>query len=220
MLAWYRPDGAPQVIAHQKEFVQRIGQACLRYDIPFIFELLLYAFPGSSSHTTDYVEDPVKRADHVVESVATFAAPEYGVDLFKLESPLPAATIPDKSGDDGRVQALFDQLGTAAARPWVMLSAGATQDAFRRVLHYAYAAGASGYLAGRAIWWDAGQAFPDLTAMRGALVINSVPYMQSLNRMTDELATPWTASTGTLGPAELANAGPGFRSDYASLVPE
>jgi len=149
--------------------------------------------------------------------VATFAAPEYGVDLFKLESPMAAPDVPGKTDDDGTVQGHFDDLGRAAGRPWVMLSAGATQNAFRRVLEYAYAAGANGYLAGRAIWWDACQAFPDLDSMRGQLAVDSVPYMQTLNRMTDELASPWTINPGALGEAALDITGPIFQSNYSDM---
>ncbi len=218
VLAWYRPDAAPEVNAHQQELVATIGAACRRHDIPYVFELLVYPFPGTDEHTADYVEDTAKRADHVIESVATFAAPEYGVDLFKLESPLPADSVPERASDDGTVQELFDELGRAAGRPWVMLSAGAGQDAFRRILEYAYAAGASGYLAGRAIWWQAGQSFPDLTAMRGALAVDSVPYMQAINRVTDSLAQPWFDAPGSLGSTDLDGAGPGFRNQYDALA--
>jgi tagatose 1,6-diphosphate aldolase len=214
VLAWYRPDAGPDVLEHQHEFVRRIGEACRRYDIPYVFELLVYPFAGSPAHTTDYVEDTAKRAEDVVVSVETFAGAEYGIDVFKLESPLPAGNVPAREDDDGTVQAAFDALGRAAGRPWVMLSAGATQEAFRRILEYAYAAGASGYLAGRAIWWDAGQSFPDLDAMRGRLRVDSVPYMDVLNRLTDDLATPWTENTGALGSARLDDAGPGFRAAY------
>ena len=177
----------------------------------------MYPFPGADDHTIDYVEDGAKRADHVIESVATFAAPEYGVDLFKLESPLPADSVPDSSADDGSVQKLFDELGRAAGRPWVMLSAGAGQAAFRRILEYAYAAGASGYLAGRAIWWESGQLFPDLDAMRGALAVGSVPYMQAINRVTDALAQPWLENTGALGSHLLDGSGPEFRHQYEAM---
>lgn len=214
VLAWYRPDAGPAVLDHQHDFVRRIGEACRRYDIPYVFELLVYPFAGAPAHTTDYVEDTAKRADDVIASVEAFAHPEYGIDLFKLESPFPATTVPAKADDDGSVQQAFDALGRAAGRPWVMLSAGATQDAFRRVLEYAYAAGANGYLAGRAIWWDAGQAYPDLDAMRGLLRVNAVPYMESLNRLTDDLASPWTENPGVLGPAVLDDTGGSFRSSY------
>ena len=218
VLAWYRPDAAPHVLSHQQEFVEAIGVACRRYDIPYLFELLVYPYPGEAGHTTDYVEDPAKRSDHVIESVATFADPKYGIDVFKLESPVAAGDVSDPAEDDGTVQSRFDELGRAAGRPWVMLSAGATQAAFQRILQYAYAAGASGYLAGRAIWWQAAQAFPDRDAILGNLSVDSVPYMQSINRLTDELATPWTTQTGILGEAVLDSAGPMFRADYGEMA--
>ena len=218
VLAWYRPDAGPEVLEHQHAFVGRIGESCRRFDIPFVFELLVYAFAGAEGHTTDYVEDTAKRAEDVVASVEAFADPSYGIDLFKLESPFPAGSVPDRSDDDGTVQSAFDALGRAAGRPWVMLSAGATQDAFRRILEYAYAAGASGYLAGRAIWWEACQAFPDFEAMRQRLRSDSVPYMEELNRMTDLLATPWTENSGVLGDPTLSGAGPDFRVHYRDFA--
>ena len=194
VLAWYRPDADPKVNEHQQEFVATIGDACRRHDIPFLFELLVYSFPGDDEHTTGYVEQPRKRSDHVLESIATFAAPEFGVDVFKLESPLPAAALPDPStggSDVADVQALFDEVDRLSPVPWVMLSAGATQQAFRHVLTYAYNAGASGFLAGRAIWWDALQAFPDITATTAGLRSNSVPYMEEIGAMTDAAAKPF-----------------------------
>lgn len=213
VLAWYRPDASPEVNEHQQEFTARIGAACTKWDIPFVFELLVYPFPGESGHTTDYVEQPAKRIDHVLESVETFAAPEFGVDVFKLESPMPAASIPAE--DDPDVQAAFDELGRLAGRPWVMLSAGATAPQFRRVLEHAYRAGASGYLAGRAIWWDGFQSFPDMAAMRASLGAEGRAYMDDLNALTDAEATPWTDHPG-FGPdgPGLAGAGPRFRHLY------
>jgi tagatose 1,6-diphosphate aldolase len=216
VLAWYRPDAHDSVLEHQQAFVASVGEECSRFDIPFVFELLVYPMPGDAGHTTDYTEQPGKRADHVIESVETFAAPEFGIDLFKLESPLAAADVPETDADDAAdVARLFGMLGEAAGRPWVMLSAGATKEAFRRVLHYAYAAGASGYLAGRAIWWDAFGAFPDLAAMRASLRADGVGYMASINALTDEGALPWHSHPcfGESGPT-LESAGAGFRSAY------
>ncbi|MFQ5553775.1 MAG: tagatose 1,6-diphosphate aldolase [Acidimicrobiia bacterium] len=185
VLAWFRPDASHEVIEHQQQYVAEVGAACTRYDIPFVFELLVYPLLGAPGHTIDYVEQQGKRSEHVLESLAAFAGPEYGVDLFKLESPLPAADLPEpgSTGAD-HAQALFDELGRLAGRPWVMLSAGATKDTFLRVLRYAYRAGASGYLAGRAIWWDAFQRFPDMDAVRAELATEGVAYMDELTRLT------------------------------------
>jgi tagatose 1,6-diphosphate aldolase len=192
VLTWYRPDADPAVCRAQQEFTARIGAACRRYDLPYVFELLVYPLAADAEQTRDYVEMKSKRAELVIESVRTFADPKYGVDLFKLESPIAAAELPEPGapGSD-RAQALFEELGAAAGRPWVMLSAGAAMGEFRRVLEYAYAAGASGYLAGRAIWLDAFQHFPDWSAITSALRAEAVPYMRALNTLTDRAARPW-----------------------------
>jgi len=91
-------------------------------------------------------------------------------------------------------------------------------EQFRRVLRFAYDAGASGYLAGRAIWWEAFQQFPDCDAMRSELVRDGVPYVQSLNQLTDAHALPWTTHPrfGDDG-VTLAGAGPLFRTQYSGF---
>jgi tagatose 1,6-diphosphate aldolase len=72
-----------------------------------------------------------------------------------------------------------------------MLSAGATAADFRRALTYALPAGASGFLAGRAIWWQAFQHYPDLVAMATALQADSLPYLRELGALTARLGRPW-----------------------------
>lgn len=192
VLAWYRPDAGPSVLQAQKDFTKRIGDACAKYDIPYLFELLVYPLAGDAHQTKDYVEMKGKKADDVLASVEEFAKPEYGIDVFKLESPLNASDVPGvgaEGGDD--VQRIFDEMGRLAGRPWVMLSAGAGKADFKNVLTHAYKAGASGYLAGRAIWLDAFSHFPDWSAIASDLRADSVPYMNDLNTLTDAQALPW-----------------------------
>jgi len=221
ILAWYRPDAGAAVKARQKDFVRRIGDACGIYDIPFVFELLVYPLKGEVHQTKDYIEHKGKHPDLVLQSVADFAAPEFGIDVFKLESPVPAAAIADPQTGNPQIvdetQALFDELGRLAGRPWVMLSAGAGMAEFERVLRYAYRAGASGYLAGRAIWWQAFQNFPDLDAMAAELRNSGVPYMETINRLTDEGATPWFDNPAIGKTAEIAGKGAGFRKGYTGF---
>lgn len=222
VLAWHRPDADPAVCARQEDFVARIGGACARYDIPFVFELLVYPLAKDAEQSRDYVEMKSKRPELVLASVETFADPKYGVDLFKLESPLAAGEVPGVGGEGWEVaQAWFDALGRAAGRPWVMLSAGAGMEEFRKILTHAYRAGASGYLAGRAIWLKAFAAFPDFAAMRRGLETEAADYMKSLNELTDREAAPWTEHRcfGPDGPrvapadATFRRAYPGFGGD-------
>ena len=219
VLAWYRPDAGDAVNTHQQDFTRRIGEACARYDIPFLFELLVYPLAKDADQTRDYVEMRGKKADDVLRSVEEFAKPEYGIDVFKLESPLNADEVPGV-GKDGweAAQAVFDEMGRLAARPWVMLSAGAGKAAFRNILTHAYKAGASGYLAGRAIWQDAFQRFPDWGAIRAGLESESVAYMRDINALTDAEAQPWNRHPAFGdGGARFTPADAGFRHVYPDM---
>lgn len=216
VLTWYRPDADAAVCRAQQDFTARIGDACARYDIPFVFELLVYPLASDAEQTRDYVEMKSKHPDLVLESVRTFADPKYGVDLFKLESPLAAGDVPGV-GNPGweEAQRWFDALGQATGRPWVMLSAGAGMAEFERVLTHAYRAGASGYLAGRAIWLKAFEHFPDWTAIERDLRGEAVQYMRTLNALTDAAAQPWNrhACYGASG-ARVLPADASFRRVY------
>ena len=216
VLTWYRPDADPAVCRAQQDFTQRIGEACARYDIPFVFELLVYPLAADAEQTRDYIEMKSKHPELVLESVRTFADPKFGVDLFKLESPLAAADVPGVGAPGWEeAQRWFDALGEAAGRPWVMLSAGAGMEEFRRILTHAYRAGASGYLAGRAIWLKAFEQFPDWDAIRQGLRGEAVEYMRSLNELTDRSAQPWQAHRGFgAGGARVLPADATFRHVY------
>lgn len=212
-LAWYRPDAHPETNAFQQKYVQDLGDACRKYDLPFVFELLVYPLAGEANQTQDYVEHASKQAKNVIDSVREFAKPKYGVDLLKLESPIPASQVPDFNGKDAAAtQAIFDELGALCTVPWVMLSAGANMEDFYRILQYAYKAGAAGYLAGRAIWLKAAQKYPDIAAMEKELIQESLPYMARLNALTDASATPWFKHNGKT--VTLAGADQNFPKNY------
>ncbi len=203
LLAWYRPDADADVLAHQKNYVQQIGQECRRWDIPLVLELLVYPFPKSDRHTTDYVESPEKLPQLVLDSVREFADPKYGVDLFKLESPLPGATLParDDGPEHSAAQGWFDQMGAIcrdAGIPWVMLSAGVTSAQFVRVMEYAYAAGAHGFLAGRAVWLQAMQQFPDLARCAEQLRREGSATLDQLEQLTMRAGHAWHADYPSL----------------------
>ncbi len=214
VLAWYRPDASDDVNKTQQDYVKRIGEECARYDIPFLFELLVYPLATDAHQTKEYIEMQGKKADDVLASIEEFAKPEYGVDVFKLESPV-NATDADGSAE---VQAVFDEMGQLAGRPWVMLSAGAGKPEFREVLKHAFAAGASGFLAGRAIWLDAFQVYPDWANIRSQLDEGAVEYMADISSLADAQATNWAghACYGN-GGARFSPADESFRVGYADF---
>ena len=193
LMLWWRPDAAPDVLDHQRRLVERVGAECRKHDIAFLLEPLVYPL-GASGRADTYHEDPGKRPEMVIATVEEFRQERYGIDIFKLETPLPAPTIPDP--DDGtpaaaEAQAWFGRIDALLDRPWVMLSAGAGAEPFRRVLTYAFRAGASGYLAGRAIWWPAALEFPDWDRFRARVLSEGVPYIERVGGALRQHATPW-----------------------------
>lgn len=212
VLCWYRPDAPKHVTDRQKAFVRKIGEECAQFDIPYLFEVLVYPLPGEANQTTQYVEMADKKSELVFECVAEFAKPEYGVDVFKLEAPVPARLC-DGSAE---VQRAFDEMGRLCGRPWVMLSAGAGMAEFRAVLEHAYKAGASGYLAGRAIWSEALKLYPDWAKIEAELKGRGVGYMQEINALTDALAAPFWQPFGGV---KLAQDDAGFAARYPAPGP-
>lgn len=214
VLAWYRPDAGAAVLRAQQDYVKRIGEDCARHDIPFLFELLVYPLASDAHQTKEYVEMKGKKADDVLASVEEFAKPDYGVDVFKLESPVNAS---DADGS-AAVQAVFDEMGRLAGRPWVMLSAGAGKAEFRKVLKHAFRAGASGFLAGRAIWLDAFNAYPDWDRIKQQLEGDSADYMSDISELADREATNWAEHPCFGGDgATFAPADASFRHSYQPM---
>jgi tagatose 1,6-diphosphate aldolase len=219
LMLFYRPDAPAAVNARQHDFVRRIGEECRRQEIAFLLEPLVYPLAQDTAGAGNYAEDPDKRPELVIETVREFRKPDYGIDIFKLETPVPAARIPAPEEESSAVadaQAQFARIDALLPdRPWVMLSAGAGMEPFRRVLTYAFRAGASGYLAGRAIWWESFEAFPDMAAFRARLAEGGVAYMHRINALLRQYGRPWTRRPGFGGAAPgMALAGEQFVRDY------
>ena len=194
VLVWYRPDAAPEVLAHQQAYARQVGDECRRHDIAYVLELLTY--PLQKSNGQAQLQPQEIGAQHVIDSLREFAKPTYGVDLFKLESPLAGPNLPatDGTAPHKAAQKWFNEIGCIcreAGVPWVMLSAGVTPEQFLRVMVYAYAAGANGFLAGRAIWANGLQQFPDLAACHEALRTEGLQTLQSLTDLTRKVGQAW-----------------------------
>ena len=185
VLAWYRPDADKKVLQAQQAYVQKVGEECLKYDILFLFELLVYPLSKDKHQTKDYVEMKNKKTEHVLKSVEEFSNHKYGVDVFKLESPVNASEI---SNNDIKV---FNEMGKLAGRPWVMLSAGAGKEDFKNVLELAFKAGCSGFLAGRAIWLDAFLNYPNWDIIKQQLLGPSNDYLKEIGKIADNNALAW-----------------------------
>lgn len=162
---------APSGAAH--EFVANLVADCAHWDLP------LFAEP---------LAPPSLHADRrriVVETARSIGA--LGVDVLKLE--FPAAG--DETVTDAEWQDACSELTETIAQPWTLLSAGETFDTFVRQFTIACEAGASGYVAGRAVWQDLvahglQDVGPDLAEARSRLGL--------LTEIAEGNAKPWTES--------------------------
>ncbi|TLZ81010.1 MAG: hypothetical protein E6K11_03900, partial [Methanobacteriota archaeon] len=83
-----------------------------------------------------------------------------------------------------------DRLSRSTKVPWVVLSAGADFEVFRGLVEIACQRGASGFLAGRAIWKDA---FREKTLDKQLAYIRTqgVKNFQVLADLAHRFARPW-----------------------------
>jgi tagatose 1,6-diphosphate aldolase len=174
---------SPSADAHA--FVSHLVAGCERYGIPLFAEPLM---PSVSS---------ASRRDLVVETARTIGG--LGVDVLKLQFPS-SDTLP---GAEAAWKDACTELTEASPRPWTLLSAGEGFDTFSRQLTIACEAGASGYVAGRAVWQD-------LVAVGDTAGGSELEEAQRRLGVLSEIATrharPWTLWFEPVGaaPAQVA----------------
>lgn len=104
-----------------------------------------------------------------------------GQSLYKVQVPMLG------TGDEAAQLAASTELNSAITGPWVVLSQGVERDAFLPAVEAACRAGASGFLAGRALWSDV-VGVEDVPATLRSL---SVPRLEKLIDVVAREARPW-----------------------------
>lgn len=120
--------------------VEQFLALCAAAGVPGIVEGVVRP-PGDAWGSED------ARDDAIVAAAKEFGA--HGPALYKAEVP------GHGRGDLNRVRQRCAQITAALSCPWVVLSTGVAPDDFARAVEVACAGGASGFLAGRAIWSEA-----------------------------------------------------------------
>jgi tagatose 1,6-diphosphate aldolase len=199
LLVYYHPDASEEVRQGGRELVQRVGGECQEANLPFLLELVSYSLEDESTDTPQFA---VKKPEVVIRSAAEFSQPRYHVDILKLEFPADLKWTRELSRGafDGRerepvydlaqVREFCGRLNEAAGSPWVILSAGVDISEFLVQVELATAAGASGFLCGRAIWKDAIGFYPDLGGMEEWLASQGAYNFARANAYAQQ-ALPW-----------------------------
>ena len=169
-------EGEPDLVEEVVEVVRQVVEDCRAAGVPSVIENLVYTLPGEDKLTGD------RKAEAIIESAAVLS--DVGMDLLKLEYP----------GSPEACRRLSEVLTV----PWAVLSAGVDFDEFTDVLRISCdEGGASGFIAGRALWKEsigmtaheretffADVSVPRLEACREAIAGRARPWNSALRNET------------------------------------
>lgn len=181
LLLYYHPD-APNATA-QEDVVRQVAAECDTYEIPFMLEPICYPLaPNQKKSDPDFA---AQRPHLVLESAHRLVP--LGVDILKAEFPTDA----NHEADEAKMADYCRQLSEISTGiPWVLLSAGVDFATFQRQVDIACRAGASGFVAGRAIWNEALQTAEE-AARDHFLNTTAVSRIRALTETANDSATPW-----------------------------
>jgi tagatose-1,6-bisphosphate aldolase len=165
--------GEPDLAAEALDVIGQVVEDCRAAGVPSVIENLVYPLPGEEL-------TPATRADAIIE--AARALDDLEPDLLKLEYPGDAASC--------------RRLAGAIRSPWAVLSAGVDFDVFTDVLKVSCdEGGASGFIAGRAVWKDAvGMTRAD---RRAHLADEGLRRLEGCVAAIDGRARPWREVAGS-----------------------
>ncbi len=177
-LLWRYRHEVAEADAH-RAFVRDLAEQCRAESLPFVVEPIWVPMPGES------LDDPQVRARRV-RGVVDYArlSQDLGADVVKTEFP---GWVGAESAEADAARACAE-LDAGLDVPWLLLSAGVTYDAFRIQTEIAARAGASGFIAGRALWDAAVTPDPQ---RRDAGVATAVARFTELRAVVAEHGRPW-----------------------------
>lgn len=159
--------------AERVELARRFIRAASDRGLLSVLEPVVRATPAELAAGT---WDP----DVAIREAARELSP-LGASLYKVQVPLSGA------GDAQRQRVASEALARDITGPWVVLSQGVERERFLPAVEAACRAGASGFLAGRALWSD----IVGLDDVRGQLRARAVARLDALCAAVDAHARPW-----------------------------
>ena len=191
LLIYFRPD-IKDVASKQLDLVARLAAQCIIEDIAFLVEPVSYPIEekerinqaGTSSKKFAEIKPGL-----VIETARQITA--LPIDVLKAEFP---ADIKFEQ-DEGKLLGLCQELNQASRLPWVLLSAGVDFDSFQKQVGIACKAGASGFLAGRALWQEGAQIRSREERM-SFFQNTAAPRLKELAEIANSYGKPWYSRWG------------------------
>jgi len=181
LLLYYRPD--TNVAKKQLDTVKKLADDCLTEDIPFVVEPVSYKVGEAEANPQNFARIKPQLVIETAKQVTVLP-----IDILKAEFPSDLKYERDKS----RLLDFCHQLNEASQVPWVILSAGVNFEFFYQEVELACQAGASGFLAGRALWQEATHINSRQERLK-FLGTTVVKRLKSLTELANTCGTPWYA---------------------------
>lgn len=155
---------------HRVALAARFIEAAREHGVLSVLEPVVRAAPGESDFEPDAA---IREAARELSALRP--------DLYKAQVPMTGA------GSEAEQRAASAALNECMTGPWVVLSQGVERDRFADAVRAACLEGASGFLAGRALWSDVVGG----TDVRSELRARSVDRLTALSDVVDADARRW-----------------------------
>jgi len=185
LLVYYRPD-LIELANKLMDVVEEIGLQCKQYDLPFVVEPLSYPIGEEVRNPAHFA----KVKEQLVLKTARHIS-NLPIDVLKSEFPGDLRYNKDKA----KATELCRQLDAASPVPWVVLSAAVDFETFCQQVEIACQGGASGFLAGRAIWQEAMHLGKAKERIKFLATVGA-DRLKKLNEIAAKYATPWYRKLG------------------------
>ncbi len=198
ILLYYSPFETSAINDVKHAFIERVGDECRAWDIPFFLEFVGYDVHGDDEKGLEYAK---RKPSIVTGSMEEFGKEKYNVDVLKVEVPVQMKFVGGTKAFKGeqaysREEALehFRTAASSTHKPFIYLSAGVTNAIFIETLELAAESGTSfnGVLCGRATWADGVSIFAKNgeKAFSDWLNTQGVENIQNVNKAL-EAASSW-----------------------------
>jgi sulfofructosephosphate aldolase len=170
LIIWRRDSRREQRVALAARFVA----AARERGVLSVLEPVVRATGAEIDDKTWDLDDAIREAARELSSL--------GPSLYKAQVPLAGAGSPSEQLEAS------ERLGKSVEGPWVVLSQGVERHAFLPAVEAACRGGASGFLAGRALWSDVVGHQDVAVGLREI----SAPRLAALIEVVDREARPWS----------------------------
>lgn len=202
LLVYFRYD-LKREAQKQCDLIARIAEQCAYEDIPLLVEAVSYPIGRETSNPLEYSK---KKPELVIEAARRLTALPFDI----LKSEFPSDINYEK--DEKQMKIYCQELSRSSQLPWVLLSAGAGFDVFKKEVQVACQSGASGFMAGRALWQEA-CSIKSREARRKFLSSTTLHRLSEIAEIADRYATPWYSKMGD-GGEKLITVNEGWYRSY------